>query len=371
MFNDPRNTALAKVFVEHSLKVKRGDKVVISTSDLDCEDIVRECMKLILKKGAFLYLDIMGWNWLLDRSSKGDLVRLFYEFGNEEHMKNPPTIFKNIVDWGDKFIRITTHDNYTHSMGISSKKRALRASSREKWFHEMINKKWVLTYYPTPALAQQSGMSFSQFTNFYFTSCLIDYKKMEKEGNRVMRLLDKGKVVRIVGLKTDLSIPIEGRLAANAAGSRNVPDGEVFIAPLHKKVEGEVYFDLPNFKDGVDVVGALLKFKNGKAIEATAEQGQDVLLSNLNQDEGARYIGELGIGLNYGVTQPMRTTLFDEKIGGSIHLAMGRAYEEERGGVTKGGNVSAIHWDMVKDMRKKGSKIFIDNKLVFENGKWL
>ncbi|MCK9368871.1 aminopeptidase [Candidatus Dojkabacteria bacterium] len=371
MFNDPRNTALAKVFVEHSLKVKKGDKVVISTSDLDCEDIVRECMKLILKKGAYLYLDIMGWNWLIDRSSKGDFVKLFYDYANEDQLKNIPTIYKNIVDWGDKFVRITTFDNYSNMNGVDAKKKAIRASARETWFHEIIKKGWVLTYYPTPALAMQCGMSFSQFTDFYFNATLVDYKKMEKSGEKILKLLDKGKAVRVVGEGTDIKMSIDGRLADNAAGDKNIPDGEVFIAPVRKTVQGEILFDLPNFKDGVDVVNAKLIIKDGKVVKASATAGEDVLLSNLDTDAGARYFGELGIGLNYGITRPMRTTLFDEKIGGTIHMALGNSYEDERGGALTGGNKSAIHWDMVKDMRKKGSKIYIDDKLVFEEGKWL
>lgn len=371
MFTDPRNVQLAKVFVDHSLKVKKGDKVVICTSDLDTIEITRECLKLVLERGAYPYLDIMGWNWMLDRSSKGDLVKLFYDYANDDQLANIPTIYKEIVDWGDKFIRITSYDNYANLAGVDSKKKQVRERAREEWFHDMINKVWVLTYYPSPALAQQSGMSYQDLVDFYFRATLVDYAKMEKEGEKVMKLMDEGKEVRIVGEKTDVTLDISGRLSSNAAGNRNIPDGEVFMAPIHQKVNGKVFFDLPNYKDGVDVVGALLEFKDGKVVKASAEQGEEVLKANLATDEGASYLGELGLGMNYGVTRPMRNTLFDEKIGGTIHMALGRSYEEERGGAPKGGNVSAIHWDMVKDMRKKGSQIYVNGKKVFEDGKWL
>lgn len=369
---DPRNTQLAKVFVEHALDVKKGDKVVISTSDLDTIDLIQECMALSLQKGAQVYLDIMGWNWLLDRVSTGDLVRTYYDNASDEALENPPTIFKDIVDWGDKFIRITNYDNFAHMSGVDGDKKQKRERSRREWFNAMIDEKdWVLTYYPTPAFAQQSGLRYDEFVDFYFDATLIDYKEMYKRGKKVGDIMDAGNQVRIVGEKTDITLDITGRLAEVAAGTRNVPDGEVYLAPVHENTQGEVYFDLPNYRDGVDVVGALLTFKDGKVIKASAEQGEDILLNALDTDEGSRFLGELGLGVNYGVTKPMRNTLFDEKIGGTVHMAIGKAYKSKRGGAPKGANISAVHWDLVKDMRKKGSQIFVDGKKVFQDGKWL
>jgi aminopeptidase len=369
---DPRNRELAKVFVEHSLSVKKGDNVVISTSDLDCIDLINECMALSLDKGAQVYLDILGWNWLLDRSSAGDLVRTYYDHADEKMLAKPPKIYEDIINWGDKFIRITTFDNYAHMSGVNGEKKQIRERARRKWFNRLIDEKmWVLTYYPTPGLAQQSGMSYNQLVDFYFSATLVDYKKMQKQAKKVSDVMDKGKEVRIVGEKTDITLDITGRLAEAASGDRNVPDGEVFLAPVHKKTEGVVFFDLPNYRDGVDVVGARLVFKKGKVVEATAEQGEDVLLNALDTDRGSRYLGELGLGVNYGITKPMRNTLFDEKIGGTVHMAVGKSYTEKRGGAPKDPNKSAVHWDLVKDMRKKGSEIYVDGKLVFKNGKWL
>lgn len=369
--SDPRNYELAKIFVDYSLKVKKGDKVVISTSDLDPLDLIAQCLKLVLEKGAYPYLDIMGWNWLIDRASTGDLVHTYYQYANEDQLKNIPEIYNNIADWGDKFIRITNYDNYSHLSGVDPKKKEIRAKAREEWFYKIINKDWVLTYYPTPAMAQQSGMSYNDLVDFYFESTLVDYEKMGKNLQKVTDIMDAGKMVHITGEKTDITLDITGRLAEPAPGLKNVPDGEVFLAPVHTKVNGHVFFDLPNFKDGVDVVGAYLEFKDGKVVKATAEQGEEMLLSTMETDEGAKYLGELGIGLNYGVTKPMRNTLFDEKIGGTIHMALGRAYVEERGGNPVDPNVSAVHWDLVKDMRKKGSTVEVDGKVVFKDGKWL
>jgi aminopeptidase len=145
----------------------------------------------------------------------------------------------------------------------------------------------------------------------------------------------------------------------------------VFLAPVHKTVEGHVYFDLPSVYSGSEMNGIYMEFKEGKVIKATAEQGQEEVDSILNTDEGARYLGELGIGTNFNIQRAMRNTLFDEKIGGTIHLALGRSYEEERGGAPNDGNVSAIHWDIVKNMKLPGSILYIDNKPLLKEGKFL
>ncbi|MBN1162516.1 aminopeptidase [Patescibacteria group bacterium] len=373
---DPRNKKLAKVLIEHSLKVKKGDKVVISTSDLSTGDLMNECMKLSLQKGAQVYIDVMGWNLFLDRTSACDTAREYLENASISQIKNPPEIYKNIVDWGNKFVRITTIENYSHLHGVRKDKLNARKAARREWFDILVDKKdWVLTYYPTNAMAQMAGLSTKELHDFYFKSVLIDYTKMKEQEDRIKNALDKADKVHIVGEKTDLWINKKGRLACSCCGLRNIPDGEVFIAPIKNEVEGEVYFDLPNFMDGVDVVGAHIKFEKGKAVEISAEQGFDVLESNLNIDKGARYIGELGLGVNYGVKDIMRSTIFDEKIGGTIHIAMGKSYKDLEGGAPEGANDSAIHWDIVKDMRKKGSYIEIETngrtKRIFQEGKYL
>lgn len=369
---DPRNTKLAKVFVDHSVKVKKGDKVVISTSDLEPIDILRETFKLCIQQGAYVYLDVMGFNWFLDRSSYGGLVRTFYDFATEDQINNPSEVYKTISEWGDKYIRITSLDNYSHLNGVDPKKQTLRAKSYNDWFHNIIDKKdWVLTYYPTQSMAEKAGMSMMALEDFYFDACLVDYKEMYKRGRKIEKIIDDAKSVRIIGEQTDLTLDVTGRFGDAACGNRNVPDGEVFCAPVHQKTQGHIFYDLPFSKGGTDILGAYLEFKDGKVVKATAQQGEDILLNGLDTDEGARYLGELGLGLNYGITQVMRNTLFDEKIGGTVHVTLGKSYKEKRGGAPKGGNESAIHWDLVKDMRKPGSKIEVDGKVMFKNGRWL
>lgn len=226
--------------------------------------------------------------------------------------------------------------------------------------------RWVLTYYPTAGMAQQAGMSMDSLREFYYDSVLVDYGKMEKELKGIEKILDKGSEVRVVGKKTDIKLSIKGRLAQSCYGERNIPDGEVFVGPVHMEVNGEVYFDLPTLAYGHEVRGIHLEFVDGKVVRAMAEQGDEALQKMLETDPGARYLGEFAIGANYNVTRPMMNTLFDEKIGGTIHMALGRSYKEKRGGGT---NESAIHWDIVKDMRLAGSRVEVDGVVVMRNGK--
>lgn len=370
---DSRNAELAKVFVDHSMKVKKGDKVVIMTSDLLPIELIRETYKLALKRGAIVFLDIMGWNLLLDRSSYGNLARTFYEEASDEQMKQMPEVYKNIVEWGDKFIRITSLDNYEHLQGIDPAKPIEKSKAYHEWFRIMIDEKeWVLTYYPTEGMAQKSGMELKDLYDFYFSSVLVDYDEMQKQGQKVADLMDTAKKVHIVGDKTDLTIDITGRLASNSCGLHNIPDGEVYLAPVHLNTEGHVYYELPFAKAGRDIVGAYLEFEKGKVVKATAEEGEKELLAGLDTDEGSRYLGELGIGLNYGIDRVMRNTIFDEKIGGTLHITLGEAYTYERGGNPGADrNISAIHWDLVKDMRKPGSYVEVDGVVMFRDGKWL
>ena len=370
---DPRNTQLAKVFIEHSLDVQKGDKVVISTSDLYTEDLIRECYKLAVKKGAIVYLDIMGWNYFLDRSSFGGYSKMFLDLATKEQILNPPEIYKNIAEWGDKFIRITSLDNYVHLAGVDEEKLKLKSKSYHDWFRIIIDsKKWVLTYYPTLAMAQQAGMSLSELEDFFFSSTLVDYEAMRINGEKIAKLIDDTKEIHIIGDKTDLYLDITGRLACNGCGYINIPDGEVFCAPVHQKTHGYIYYDLPFSKSNEEINGAYLEFEKGKVVKATAESGEQALLDGLATDEGASYLGELGLGINYGIDRVMKNTLFDEKIGGTVHVTLGAAYESERGGAPDNmRNKSAIHWDLVKDMRKPGSIIEADGKIVFKEGKWL
>ena len=238
----------------------------------------------------------------------------------------------------------------------------------KKWFDEIIEKDWVLTYYPTDAMAQNSGMSLSELMKFYFKSTLIDYKEMEKKQKKLARRIDNGNTVHIVGYKTDLTLSIKGRTGHICAGQRNVPDGEVFTGPVEDATEGHIYFEYPGLYSGKEIHGIFLEFKKGKVVKATSESNESELEKVLTTDPGAKRLGEFAVGTNYGIKNFMKEILFDEKIGGTVHLALGRSYNDPTGW---GKNESAIHWDIIKEMRKNGAYVEIDGKKVLENGKLL
>ncbi|MFZ3073387.1 MAG: aminopeptidase, partial [Thermodesulfobacteriota bacterium] len=224
---------------------------------------------------------------------------------------------------------------------------------------------WILCNFPTQALAQEADMSFAEYEDFLYGATNIDWGKVKKEEEKLKRVLDAGKEVRIVGVDTDLKISIKGRKAIACYGERNMPDGEVFLSPIEDSAEGYVYYEMPAIYQGREVTGIRLRFRKGKVVEASADKNEAFLLQMLDTDKGARFLGELGVGVNYGIQQFSKDILFDEKIGGTVHLAVGRSYEE-----AGGKNKSAIHWDMIKDLRRNGA-IYIDGKPVQRNGRFL
>lgn len=355
-----QDTKLAKILLEHSLNIKPKEHVLITVSGKDAEPLVKAVYIETLKMGAYPMVDGGG----------EDLSYQFYKNANEWQLSYiPEDVVKAKFDWADAYVRIYAEENNRELAQIPTEKLTARSKLIRPLMDPMIDSnRWVLTFYPTHGMAQEAGMSLDSFTEFYFGSVLVDYKKMERELKTLEKIMDEGKRVHVVGKQTDLWVNIEGRLAQACYGERNIPDGEVFLGPVHTDVEGEVYFDLPTIAYSHEVRGIHLEFRKGKVVNATAEQGQDALDKMLSTDDGARYLGEFAIGANYNIENAMKNTLFDEKIGGTIHMALGRSYKEKRGG---GKNESAIHWDIVKDMRLPGSSVTIDDKEVLRDGKLL
>lgn len=364
---------LARIFLEHSLKIKPKEKVLITTSEVGLNPLAKAAYIEVLKLGAYPLLDISGIDFYLNRALVSGISYQFYELANEWQLNYlPKDILKTTIGWADAYVRIVAVDNTRELSQIDSDKLAHRMKLVRPIFDQMINSdRWILTYYPTPAMAQEAGVSFDWLLDFYYQACLVDYQKMAKGLKKLEQVLDKGRIVHVVGDKTDLTLSIGGRLAKACYGERNIPDGEVFLAPVPDFVNGHVYFEFPSIYMGTEVRGIYLQFQNGKVIKASAEHGEVSLQKLLSTDKGARYLGEFAIGANYNIQQPMRNTLFDEKIGGTIHMALGRSYEEKRGGAPTKPNKSAIHWDLVKDTRMPGSYVEVDGKKVLQDGKIL
>lgn len=351
---DPREKKLADILVNYSLKIKKGDAVQISCGP-DARPLVMEIIKLILKKGASPVL----------RVAMPGLSSTFYRYAPDSVLKRKPIISMFEAKHMDAWISISTEYNTRELSEVDPRKLAITIKTTEKVSDYIVNKNnWVYLEYPTNALAQDAEMSLEDFEDFVYNACIVDWKKEALKQKKMVRLLERTKNVRIIGDDTDLRFSIKGKRAKECAGTRNMPDGEVFTEPVKRSVNGFIKFSFPAIKGGREVSGIRLEFRNGKITKAEAEKNEAYLHRMLSMDEGAKYIGEFGIGLNYNIKRFIRQILFDEKIGGTIHLAMGRAYKE-----TGGENKSALHWDMIKDLRQSG-KVYFDDKLVMEKGKW-
>jgi aminopeptidase len=232
--------------------------------------------------------------------------------------------------------------------------------------------RWCLTVYPTHAMAQEASMSLMEYEDFVYQACFVknsdpvaQWKKLSQTQEKIVTYLKDKSLLRIEGEDTDLTASIEGRTWINSDAHRNFPSGELFTGPVEDSVEGTIRFTYPGIYMGREIEDISLTFEKGMVVKASAKKGDDFLQEMLNIDEGARKVGEIGIGTNYGITKFTKNILFDEKIGGTIHLALGFSIP-----VTKGKNISAIHWDILKDM-KSGGRLYADGELFYEDGKFL
>ncbi len=355
---DPRNKKLAQVLVNYSVGVQKGEKVLVEATDPAGLALVHEIYKLCLLKGAYPYL-LLGTE---------DLSYFFYKNANQKQLTAKPEVFDFMVDWADKFIRLRAALNERALSNVAVEKLLVRQKAVRMVLDKILKKPWVMTYYPTQSMAQTAQMSLDELEDFYFTSCLQDWAKIGRKLGQVKKAMDNAQKVEVVGKKTHLVFSLKARWAKVCDGKYNMPDGEVYSAPLDGTMNGQIYFDFPSLRFGKEVRDISLRFEKGKVVKASASYNQEYLKKTLATDAGASRPGEFALGANYGIKRFMLNTLFDEKIGGTIHLALGNAFEGKEGG---GINKSAIHWDLVKDMRKKGSKVIIDGKIILQDGKLL
>jgi aminopeptidase len=352
MMKDERIEKLAEILVNYSIKVKKGSIIKLSFG-MEAYPLALSCYKKIIKKGAFPITNVIVPGFAYN----------YYNLSTEEQLKKFPKITEFEAKNIDGSISIGAEYNTKEFSSVNPKKIAIR-SQVIKPISEIYLKKdnWVGCEYPTHSLAQEAEMSLEEIEDFIYSATNIDWKKEEKKQLIIKKILDKGNNVKITSKDTNISFSIKGRQGIMCCGHRNMPDGEVFIAPIENTVEGFIRYSYPAIKSGKEVEDVYLEFSKGKIIRATAKKNEDFLKAMINTDKGSSYIGEFGIGVNYGIKRFIKNILFDEKIGGSIHLALGMAYKEG-GGV----NESALHWDMIKDLRQ-GGEIYIDEKLIQKNG---
>ena len=344
----------AKVLVDYSTNVQKGELVVISTQSIYAKDLVKAVYKRVLQRGANPVL----------RTGFGDMAEVFMKYATDEQLDYVDPMTQLEYDKADVFISLGAPLNTKAMAKVDLDKMLSRAAKGEL--------KWVIADVPTHALAQEAKMSLDEYTEFLFNSCYLNIddpvsrlKELDVQQTKWAQYLNGVKELRITGEKTDITFNVEGRKWISCSGLNNYPDGEVFTSPVENGINGEIYFDFPQNYRGSSANDVHLLIENGQVVKAQASSGQEFLEAMLNMDEGSRGIGEIAFGTNNEIQDVTGNILFDEKIGGAIHMAVGASYPE-----TGGKNVSGLHWDMIKNM-KNGGKAYADGKLIYENGKFL
>lgn len=352
---DKRWDALASILVNYSIGVKPGDRVLITMMEVETEPLARACYREAVKAGGYPFIEYQSAYLEKDLMLNGSMDQV--EWVNEMCLKG--------MDWADCYIGLRGARNPYEWSGIPGTRLSAHKRSLGRVSAERNHTRWVLTRVPNEAFAQQSHMPAEDMMDFYFNAALVDWKKEGAALRKVKDLMMSGSSVRVTGRETDITFTTAGRIYAVADGHINMPDGEVYTCPVEESVNGTIYFEFPGAYAGNYIEGIRLTFKDGTLIHSSAETNEGLLKEILGTDEGASTLGEFGIGLNYGITGYCGDILYDEKIGGTIHFAMGRGYPE-----CLGNDRSALHWDIIKDTRKEGA-VYLDGRKVMEKGIWL
>jgi len=355
---DKRNEILAKSLVNYSVALKRGETIMIEIKGKETLELAKEIIAEVTRVGGipFWYYsdESIQRHWVMGASEKQ-----FAAFGKLHLM---------LMKKCDAYLGLRGSDNPFDMADISSKQMQLN----QKLFYQPVHlrqrvkrTKWCVLRFPNNAMAQLAETSQEKFEKFYYDVCCLNYAKMSKAMDPLAAIMRKTKKVRIVGPGTDLSFSIKGIPVVKCDGTRNIPDGEVYTAPVRDSVNGHLAYNTPSLHDGITFTGIKFEFRKGKIVKATCDGNTKKLNEILDTDKGARYIGEFSLGVNPYILHPMKDTLFDEKIAGSFHFTPGASYDE-----APNGNNSAVHWDLVAIQRKDygGGEIYFDDKLFRKNG---
>lgn len=352
---DERTKKLAGVLVDYSTNIQPGEKVLIEYEGECCKNLVRQLIKNIYAKGGFPYVNLRDSSILREIMLGGSQPQ--FEFLNEYLLKQ--------IEGMDAYISVRAGDNTSELSDVPAEQQNLYYRLLKTSFDHRVNKtKWVVLEYPNASIAQQANMSQEAFETFFFDVCTMDYGKMSRAMENLVTLMEKTDRVHLVGPGTDLTFSIKGIPAIICAGTMNIPDGEVFTAPVRDSINGIISYNTPSEEQGFTFERIVFEIENGKIIKATANNTERIN-QLLDTDDGARYFGEFAIGVNPYILEPMKDTLFDEKIAGSFHLTPGAAYED-----APNGNVSAVHWDLVMIQRPEygGGEIWFDDVCIRKDG---
>ena len=356
---DPRIKQLAKNLVNYSCRVQKGEKVLIDTTCVD--DMFVECLvEAVYEAGGLPYVD----------SSRPCVQRVLLSNITKEQVEDMTEWDSARMKNMQAYIAVRGTDNAVESVDVPQDKKDMWQSIYSQRVHHDLrvkHTKWCVLRYPTPSMAQGAGMSTRAFEDFYFDVCNLDYSIMDKAMDKAKTYLDTVDKVRLVGNGTDITFSIKNIGWIKCSGNMNIPDGEIYTAPVRDSVNGTITFNTPSLEQGFKFEDVSLTFENGKIVKATANDTKR-LNDILDTDEGARYIGEFSLGVNPYILNPLCDILFDEKIAGSIHFTPGSSYED-----AYNGNDSAVHWDMVLIQTPEygGGEIYFDDKLVRKDGRFV
>jgi aminopeptidase len=356
---DERLEKLARLLVDYSVEAGEGEQVLLA-GGAAAEPLIKEVYARLLDVGAIPVPQV----------ALQGLQELFFEHARDIHYEKTPPAVHAVYEEADAVISIMAPHN-TRALANVDPRKQQALGKRDKAVQDKILEKdrWALTLFPTQALAQESEMGLEEYEGFVFGAMALSeddpvrfWQQKAEEQGRLIERLERAREVRIVGPGTDLTLSVEGRKFLNGDGKHNMPCGEIFTGPVEDSANGTVYFGVPVAVAGREVSGVRLGFEGGRVVEASAEKGEEYLRSMLDADEGARYLGELGIGTNFGIPRATKNILFDEKLGGTVHLAIGRSYEK-----TGGKNDSSVHWDLICDLRG-GGELYADGEVIEKDG---
>jgi aminopeptidase len=364
---DIRIERWAQVLLDYSLELKPKQLFLIQGTTL-AMPLINEVYRQSLRRGAFPYVKLTGEG----------TTEIFYQEANEEQLTYVSDMEKLEVERIDASLRIIAEWNRKSLTNIDPKKLSLARKAKSGIFERFLERaakgelRWTLTAYPDYAQAQDAEMSLEEFAEFIFNAGWLNepdpikkWREFSESQKRIIEILEKKETIAIKAPGTDLKLSVKGRKWINCDGRENFPDGEIFTGPVEDSIQGVITYSFPAVYSGKEVSGIRLVFKDGEVREAKAEKGEEFLRAMINMDEGAKRVGEFSFGTNYGIKTFVKNILFDEKIGGTCHLALGSAYPE-----TGGVNKSGLHWDMICDLRKE-SEVYADGELIYKNGRFI
>jgi aminopeptidase len=353
--------AFAGLLCGYCLDAQAGQQVVVRSTTLAAPLLLALQEELLVREA-----------WPLLRAELPGADEAFWQHARDAHLNGFPPAELAEAQGTDASIGIQAPANTRALAHVDAQRMARAARARAPVREAALARRWCLTLWPTAAGAQQAGMGTTEFAAFVRRALFLDrgdataaWSELRQFQARLIERLEPARELRIEAEGTDLTLSVEGRTWINSDGKRNMPSGEVFTGPHEATAEGRIRFTIPSSPRGVEVAGIELEFREGRVVEARAERGEEYLEATLATDEGASRLGEIGIGTNFGIDRPVGAILFDEKIGGTVHLAVGRSYPE-----TGGTNESAVHWDMICDLRRGGT-LYADGEPIQRDGRFL